>query len=438
MKENSGADLWRKAKKIIPGGSQLLSKRCEQFLPDYWPAYYRKAKGVDVWDLDNNHYIDMSIMGIGACPLGYADPDVDEAVKTRIDNGSMCTLNSPEEVELAEKLIHLHPWADQVRYARCGGEGMAVAVRIARAYTKKDIVAFCGYHGWHDWYLAANLADDRNLDGHLLPGLAPAGVPRGLKGTSIPFQYNHTDELETIAEEQGGKLAAIVMEPIRDHEPSAGFLQSVQKVAKDSKAVLIVDEVSSGFRLTTGGAHLLYKLKPDIAVFAKAMSNGYPMAAIIGKEEVMQSAQDTFISSTYWTEGIGPTAALATIEKYERCNVPGHLIKTGSAVQEGWRTIAEDTGIDIEIGGIPPLSHFSINGENGLLVQTLYTQLMLERGFLAGKSFYACYAHKNEHIKSYLDATEDVFEHIASGLDNGTLAKMIKGPIAKPGFHRLT
>jgi len=438
MKENSGADLWRKAKKIIPGGNQLLSKRSEQFLPDYWPAYYRKAKGVEVWDLDNNHYFDMSIMGIGACPLGYADPDVDEAVKTRIDNGSMCTLNSPEEVELAEKLIRLHPWAEQVRYARCGGEAMAIAVRIARAYTKKDIVAFCGYHGWHDWYLAANLADDRNLDGHLLPGLAPAGVPRGLKGTSMPFQYNHEDELEAIAEKQEGRLAVIVLEPIRDHEPSAGFLQAVQKIAKDNDAVLIVDEVSSGFRLTTGGAHMLYGLKPDIAVFAKAMSNGYPMAAIIGKEEVMQSAQDTFISSTYWTEGIGPVAALATIEKYESCNVPVHLVKTGTTVQEGWRRAAEDTGIDIDIGGIPPLSHFSIKGENGLLVQTLYTQLMLERGFLAGKSFYACYAHQNKQVQSYLEATEDIFEHIANGLDNGTLGEMLKGPISKPGFNRLT
>ena len=438
MKKNSGADLWRKAKKIIPGGNQLLSKRSEQFLPDYWPAYYRKAKGVDVWDLDNNHYIDMSIMGIGACPLGYADPDVDAAVKSRIDNGSMCTLNSPEEVELAEKLIHLHPWAEQVRYARCGGEAMAIAVRIARAHTKKDTVAFCGYHGWHDWYLAANLAGDRNLDGHLLPGLAPAGVPRGLKGTSMPFQYNHIDELAVIAEKQAGNLAAIVMEPVRDHEPSLGFLHAVEKIANDNDAVIIVDEVSSGFRLLTGGAHLLYGMKPDLAVFAKAMSNGYPMAAIIGKEEVMQSAQDTFISSTYWTEGIGPTAALATIEKYERCNVPAHLVKMGSAVQEGWGRAAEGTGIEIEIGGIPPLSHFSIKGENGLLMQTLYTQLMLEREFLAGKSFYSCYAHQNKQVQSYLEATKDVFERIAKGMDNGTLDEMLKGPIAKPGFHRLT
>jgi len=438
MKENSGATLWRKAKKIIPGGNQLLSKRSEQFLPEYWPAYYRKARGVEVWDLDNNHYTDMSIMGIGSCPLGYADPDVDTAVKTRIDDGSMCTLNSPEEVELAEKLVHLHPWADQVRYARCGGEAMAIAVRIARAHTKKDCVAFCGYHGWHDWYLAANLADDRNLDGHLLPGLAPAGVPRGLKGTALPFQYNHTDELELIAEREEGKLAAIIMEPVRDHEPSAGFLQAVQKIAKENNALLIVDEVSSGFRLATGGAHVIYDLKPDIAVFAKAMSNGYPMAAIIGKDEVMQSAQDTFISSTYWTEGVGPVAALATIEKYERCRVPGHLVKAGTAVQQGWQRAAEGTGIDIEIGGIPPLSHFSIKGENGLLVQTVYSQLMLEKGFLAGKSFYACYAHQNEQIQRYLEATQEVFEQIAKGLDKGTLKEMLKGPVAKPGFHRLT
>ena len=431
--------MWRKAKKIIPGGSQLLSKRSEQFLPDYWPAYYRKAKGAEVWDLDNNHYIDMSIMGIGACPLGYADPDVDAAVKTRIDNGSMCTLNSPEEVELAEKLIHLHPWAEQVRYARCGGEAMTIAVRIARAHTRKDTVAFCGYHGWHDWYLAANLADDQNLDGHLLPGLAPAGVPRGLTGSSIPFQYNHTDELEAIAGKHEGKLAAVIMEPIRDHEPSPGFLTAVQKVARDNDAVLIVDEVSSGFRLRTGGAHLLYGLKPDIAVFAKAMSNGYPMAAIIGKEEVMQSAQDTFISSTYWTEGIGPVAALATIEKYERCNVPEHLIRAGTEVQDGWKKVASDrAGFEIEVGGIPPLSHFSIKGDQGPLVQTLYTQLMLDRGFLAGKSFYASYAHKKEHIGQYLEATDEVFEMISKGLDKGTLNGMLKGPVAKPGFYRLT
>jgi glutamate-1-semialdehyde aminotransferase len=439
MMKNSGAKLWHKAKRLIPGGNQLLSKRSEQFLPDYWPAYYTKAKGVDVWDLDHNHYIDMSIMGIGACPLGYADPDVDAAVKNRIENGSMCTLNSPDEVELAEKLIHLHHWAEMVRYARCGGEAMAIAVRIARAHTKRDAVAFCGYHGWHDWYLAANLADDRNLDGHLLPGLAPAGVPRGLIGSALPFQYNHADELEKIVERHRGKIAAIVLEPIRDQEPAPGFLAAVQKIAKENDAVLIADEVSSGFRLITGGAHLLYGLKPDIAVFAKAMSNGYPMAAIIGQGEVMQAAQDTFISSTYWTEGIGPVAALATIAKYERCNIPDHLVRIGTAIQKGWvRAAAEGSGLDISVGGIPPLSHLSISGDLSLAAQTLYSQIMLEKGFLAGKSFYACYAHRDEHVEKYLDATTDAFEQIAKAMKNKNLDSLLRGPVAKPGFHRLT
>jgi glutamate-1-semialdehyde aminotransferase len=388
--------------------------------------------------MDNNHFYDMSIMGIGACPLGYADPDVDTAVKVRIDNGSMCTLNSPEEVELAEKLIHLHPGTSQVRYARCGGEAMAIAVRIARAHTGKDVIAFCGYHGWHDWYLASNLAHDKNLDGHLLPGLAPAGVPRGLTGTSIPFQYNRPEELETIACSQEGKLAAIVLEPVRDHEPAPGFIKAVQKAAKENDAVLIVDEVSSGFRIRTGGAYQQFGFKPDLAVFAKAMSNGYPMAAIVGNEETMQSAQDTFISSTYWTEGIGPVAALATIEKYEKFNVAEYLVKTGTAVQVGWRQIAAENGIPLDIGGIPPLSHFSVPGEHGLQIQTLYTQLMLERGYLAGKSFYACHAHKKEQINAYLEASGEVFGLIAEHLEKGTLADMLKGPVAKPGFHRLT
>ncbi|MGA9204174.1 aminotransferase class III-fold pyridoxal phosphate-dependent enzyme [Methanoregula sp.] len=438
MTKNSGAELWRKAKKIIPGGNQLLSKRSEQFLPEYWPSYYRKAQGVDVWDLDNNHYIDMSIMGIGACPLGYADPDVNAAVKSRIDNGSMCTFNSPEEIDLAEKLIQLHPWAEMVRYARCGGEAMAIAVRIARAHTKRDVVAFCGYHGWHDWYLAANLADDRNLDGHLLPGLAPAGVPRGLAGTALPFQYNHTEELEAITGRHPGKLAAIILEPVRDHEPDPGFLAGVRKIADENDAVLIADEVSSGFRLRTGGAHLLHGMKPDIAVFAKAMSNGFPMAAIIGRENVMQAAQDTFISSTYWTEGVGPVAALATIAKYERCTVPDHLVRTGNAIQKGWIRAADETGLEITVGGIPPLSHFSFTGEQALAAQTIYTQMMLEKGILAGKSFYASYAHRDEHVEKYLDATTEVFEQIAKSMSTHTLESLLKGPAAKPGFHRLT
>jgi len=185
----TGQRLYVKAKTRIPGGTQLLSKRPELYLPEQWPSYYSRAKGVEVWDLDGNRYLDMCYNGIGACILGACDPDVDAAVRTAIDAGSMSTLNAPEEVELADLLCELHPWADMVRYARCGGEAMAVAVRIARAKTHRDIIAFCGYHGWHDWYLAANLGEETALDGHLLPGLQPAGVP-GRFGNlhAIPLQ----------------------------------------------------------------------------------------------------------------------------------------------------------------------------------------------------------------------------------------------------------
>jgi glutamate-1-semialdehyde aminotransferase len=436
--ENSGAALWRHAKQIIPGGSQLLSKRSEQFLPDLWPAYYSRAKGVQVWDLDQHRYTDMCITGIGACPLGYADPDVDAAVKEAITLGSMCTLNCPEEVELAETLLHLHPWAEMVRYARGGGEAMAIAVRIARAHTGRERIAFCGYHGWHDWYLAANLADDRNLDGHLLPGLAPRGVPRALAGTALPFRYNSLGDLEEIVRKHGKEIAAVVMEPVRDHEPEEGFLEGAAKIAHDTGAVLIIDEVSAGFRLVTGGAHKVYKIEPDIAVFAKAISNGYPMAAIIGRGEPMQAAQDTFISSTYWTERIGPAAAIATIDKYLRSDVPAHLVRAGKLVQKGWQKAADEAGLAVDIAGIAPLAHFSFNMPDGSFAQTLFSQLMLEKGFLAGKSFYATFAHSDAHIREYTAACGEVFATIARAESAGTLAQSLRGPVAHAGFRRLT
>ncbi|MDP3565274.1 MAG: aminotransferase class III-fold pyridoxal phosphate-dependent enzyme, partial [Methanoregula sp.] len=355
-----------------------------------------------------------------------------------IEQGSMCTLNCPEEIDLAEAMIRLHPWAEQVKYSRSGGEAMAIAVRIARARSGKDKIAFCGYHGWHDWYLAANLADDCNLDGHLLPGLSPRGVPRGLAGTALPFRYNHGEELESIIAKNKGEIAAIVMEPIRDHDPDPGFLKTVQNCASEIDATLIIDEISAGFRLTAGGAHLKYGIKPDIAVFAKAISNGFPMAAIIGKSEVMESAQDTFISSTYWTERVGFVAALATIEKYQRCNVADHLIETGKKVQEGWKKASAKAGITVDVGGIPPLSHFSILCDQSLAAQTYFTQAMLEKGILAGKAFYPTFAHRQEHIDRYLTAVDEIFSDLSKGIKKNALPGMLKGPVAQSGFYRLT
>jgi len=408
------------------------------FLPEQWPSYYSKAKGVEVWDLDGNKYVDMSYCGIGACVLGFADPDVDSAVHTAIDSGSMATLNCPEEIELADLLCELHPWADMVRYARTGGEAMVIAVRIARARTKRDKVAFCGYHGWHDWYLAANLGEDDVLDGHLLPGLEPAGVPRVLRGTALAFHYNKIDELKAIVSDHRDELAAIVMEPVRNYDPEPGFLEGVREIATEIGAVLIFDEVSSGWRLNTGGAHLVYGVMPDIAVFAKGISNGYPMAAIIGIEDVMEAAQGSFISSTYWTERIGPAAALATIRKHRRYDVSKHLIAVGKRIQSGWRSAADRAGISISVTGIPPLGHFSFDYENGQAIRTLFTQMMLEKGFLATNAFYATYAHQDSHIESYLATVGEMFGFLAEAIEKGKVEDHLKGPIAHSGFRRLT
>ena len=433
-----GPALWQKAKKIIPGGNQLLSKRAERFLPGLWPAYYLKAKGCEVWDMDGNHYYDFAQMGVGACILGYADKDVNEAVTDAIEKGSMCSLNCYEEVELAEKLIALHPWAEMARFARTGGEACAVAVRIARAATGKSKVAFCGYHGWHDWYLAANIGNESNLDGQLLPGLAPAGVVRELYETALPFNYNQIEELEQLVAQYNGQIGTIIMEPQRGHAPEPDFLEGVRKIADRIGAVLVFDEVTSGFRMNLGGIHLTYGVDPDIAVFGKALGNGYPIAAIIGKKAVMDAAQSTFISSTMWTERIGFTAALATIDKMEKYNVQEKLIRYGLRINAGWKKLAEKHGLEFKIEGIPPLTHFFFECDAPpMAAQTLYAQEMLGKGYLLGAAVYMSYAYAEDIIDKFIADSDSVFGIIKEGLNSGDIKKYLNGDVIHAGFKRL-
>lgn len=430
--------LYKVAKKIIPGGTQLLSKRPEMLLPELWPAYYKSAHGCEVVDLDNKKYIDMSFMGLGSCILGYSMKSIDGPVIKAIKSGSMSTLNAPEEVELAKLMLRLHPWADMVRYARTGGEAMSIAVRIARARAKRDVVLFCGYHGWHDWYLSANLASKKALDGHLLPGLEPSGVPRKLKGTALPFKYNDPDGLLRLVKKYKEKVGVIVVESIRNSYPSKEFIDTIKKVCSKYKIVLVVDEITAGFRLNKGGAHLLFGFEPDIAVFAKGISNGFPMAVIIGKDNVMSSAQESFISSTYWTEKIGPTAALATIKEILKNEVFKHLVNIGKKVQQGWKEIAIKHKIEIKVGGIYPLGHFSFIHKQPLVLKTLFTQIMLKEGFLATTAFYASYAHKEDHVIKYLKSTDNAFKMISKYISEGKPERYLKGPVCHSGFKRLT
>jgi glutamate-1-semialdehyde 2,1-aminomutase len=353
--------------------------------------------------------------------------------------GSTCSLNPPEEVELARRLIALHPWAGCARFARTGGESLAVAVRIVRSATRRDLIAFCGYHGWTDWYLAANLHADHALDGHLLPGLQPAGVPRGLQGTALPFTYNKLDELRALVAAQGERLAAVVMEPTRNAEPAPGFLEGVRELCDRCGAKLVFDEVTTGFRLhRAGGAHLRYGVEPDVAVFAKALGNGHPMAVVLGKAATMGAAQDTFISSTYWTEGVGPTAALAVLEVLAEIDVPAHVARIGRRFQEGCTALAAVHGLPLKVGGYPALTHLGFDHPEAAALLTLLTARMLERGFLTGSGFYPMLAHEERHVAAFLAAAEPVFAELAASLRQGDTRTRIGGPIKQTGFARLT
>ena len=431
----SGQKLWKRAKSIIPGGNMLLSKRPEMFLPDHWPAYFSKSKGCEVWDLDNNHYIDMSIMGIGTNILGYGNEEVDDAVRSVISTGNMSTLNCPEEVYLAEKLIELHPWADMVKFARSGGEANAIAIRIARAACGKDKVAVCGYHGWHDWYLSANLGNDENLAGHLLPGLNPAGVPKDLKGSVLTFNYNDYEGLKTLVENQD--VGIIKMEVIRNKGPENDFLQKVRKLATDKGIILIFDECTSGFRQNLGGIHKLHDVEPDMAMFGKALGNGYAITAVIGRKSVMEAAQNTFISSTFWTERIGPSAALKTLEVMENTSSWDYITKKGLQIRSGWQKLADKYELEIEHWGIPALTGFTFLSKKSLTYKTFITQEMLKKGFLVGNSVYVCLAHTDEVIDQYFEALDPLFSIVKTCESDENKTLLLDGPECHSGFKRL-
>ena len=434
LKNSKGPKLYTRAKKLIPGGTQLLSKRPEMFAPDIWPSYYSKAKGCRVWDLDGREFIDMSIMAVGACILGYADEDVDAAVIESIHKGVNSSLNCPEEVELAEALIDLHPWFDMVRYARGGGEALSIAVRIARAKTKRDTVLFSGYHGWTDWYLAANLANESGLDGQLMPGLEPNGVPRGLAGTAIPFHFNDIDSLREAIRGKESEIAAIIIEPARGEEAPDEYLKTLREIASEIGAVLIYDEITSAYRMCAGGIHRRYGIYPDIAVFAKSMANGYAMSAILGTEAVMQSAQSTFISSTNWTDRVGPTAALATLKKYQEAQVDKHIISIGNKTQQIWKDTALKSGLQIDVTGLPTLCAYGFKGDYAMDLNTRFVVEMLQRGFLGFRQFKPSLAHTDKELNKYATAVTEVF----SLLSRLPEEKIAISKVAHTGFKHLT
>ncbi len=435
---NKGKLLWEKAIKTIPGGNGLLSKRPDRYLPDTWPNYFKNSKGIKVQDIDDNEYLDMAQMGIGSAILGYAHPELTMSIIEAANKGVNCTLNAPEEVELAERLLHLNPFAGGVKFARGGGEAMSIAIRIARAASQKDKVLFSGYHGWNDWYLASNLSGKDKLTNHLLPGLEPKGVPSGLKNTAIPFKYNDKEDFIKIAN-MHENVGVICIEGARYDFPEKDFLNAIEEYSKKNNVIIICDEITSGWRITDGGVYKINGFKPHIVVYGKALGGGYAISAIVGNKEVMDFAQDTFISSTMWTERLGFVAALKTIEILTRDKGWNHLIKIGKMIGDGWLNLSKKNNLDLSINEFKPLITFRPKYDklNNLLI-TLFTQEMLKRGYLAASSVYVSLAHNEEIVNDYLKEVDEVFGILSLAIQSNKVSSLLNSNVRSDSFVRLT
>jgi len=431
-------ELTKRAETIIPGVSQLISRRPRRAASGVSPAFAERAKGCRIWDVDGNDYVDWT-SAVGPIILGYADDVVDEAVKEQISRGSIYSILHESEVELAEELIKIIPSAEMVRFAKGGGEACTVAVRIARGVTGKDKVLFSGYHGWHDWYLAANLSPN-SLDNHLFPGIEAIGVPSTLEGTSMPFEYGNADMLEDLLKANDGEVACIIMEPMRSEIPPEGYLESVRELATKYEVALIFDEVSSGFRIALGGAQEYANVTPDMSVFAKAISNGYPMAAVVGSREFMAPAERMFISSAYWDDAIGVTAAVTTLRELQRRDAVAHFSYVGEQFKERINRAASDAGLDAECTGVAahPGIRFNLDDpEKQKTVQTLFIQENAKNGLiLAPGSFFNC-AHDDEALERTENGVRETFTVIQQGLQSDNVEDLLESPIQQDLFRRM-
>ena len=432
-------ELYRHALERIPGGTQLVSRRPSRYAHGVSPVYAVRGKGARFWDVDGHEYIDWA-SGIGAILLGYCDPVVDDAVRQQIGQGINFSINHPLELELADELCRRVPCAEMVRYTKSGGEACAVAVRIARGATGRDIVLFCGYHGWHDWYLAANLEQAAHLDAHLFSGIEPIGVPKALAGTAVPFPYGDAAALGELLDSHKGQVAAVIMEPLRSRQPPEGYLPEVARLCRERGVVLIFDEVSTGFRYHRRAAQSYVGVTPDIAVFAKSISNGYPLGVVAGRRDVMQAADRMFVSSTYWSDAIGLRAALTTLSELDRRNVPARLWSFGSRLQDAVNAVARETGLAVGCEGLniaPQLAFEHPDPQTRTRLATLYIQEMAKRGCHGYAAFSLNAAQGEAELNQTLAAVRDTFSLIQRGLEKGTLDSLLECDLRSEPFQRL-
>ncbi len=428
-----GLKKYKEAKKIILGGNMLLSKRPEMFLPDRWPSYFKRSKGILVEDLDDNKYIDM-ICAVGTNILGYSNPIVDNEVMRAIKKGIMSTLNSYEEVELTKKLLSLHKWAGMAKYCRSGGEANALAIRIARSAAKNGKVAICGYHGWHDWYLAANFKKNK-LGNHLLPGLKTLGVNKKLKNTTFTFDYNNIEQLLKIIKEKN--IGVVKMEVARNNLPNVNFLREVRKICNKFKIILIFDECTTGFRRCNGGMHLITGVEPDILMLGKALGNGYAITAVIGKKNVMIKAEESFISSTFWTERIGFVAANKTLEIFDKIKPWKKISKYGRYINYQWNKIAQENNLEIKISGYESITSFSFQNKLNQYFKTYITQEMLKQKYLSSNQIYLNIYHNKNIVDKYIKSLNKIFHDLSKIKSKKEILEKLNSPVSHSSFKRL-
>ncbi len=430
--------LYARAGELIPGRTQLISRRADQFANGVSPVYAQRGKGSRFVDVDENEFVDW-VNAVGAVILGHADAVVDGAVIEQIHRGSIYSLNSPLEIELAEELINTIPSAEMVRYTKGGGEACAVAARIARGTTGRDKILICGYHGWHDWYQAANYGADPVSGEYPFAGIEPIGVPAGLAGSVIPFRHGDLDMLEDLLKQHAGQTAAIMMEPCRSELPAPGYLAGVKALATAHGVILIFDEVSCGWRQAIGGMQEVTGVTPDMTVVAKAMSNGYPMGAVVGSRAVMEPAARMFISSSYWSDNIGLVASLTTIRELRRRDSARRFDQIGESLRAALNQAIADAGLQGACRGLSYNPYLSLQLPAGLdprKAATLFVQEMARRGVHTSMSFKATLAHTDDDIRVTAAAATEALKVIKDAIEHDRFGELLVADLKKEPFRR--
>jgi glutamate-1-semialdehyde 2,1-aminomutase len=416
--------LLDRALKVIPLGSQTFSKSITQFPLGVSPYFAKKGKGSRLWDVDGNEYIDF-INGLLSVSIGYSDPDVTSSVKAQLDNGVTFSISNELEIEVAEKLIDLVPCAEMVRFGKNGTDCTSAAIRLARAYTKKEIVLVCGYHGWQDWYIGSTT---RNL-----------GVPKNTQSLTKTFIYNDIKSFDTLVEEYKGQIAAVIMEPMNVAYPNEGFLEHIRTVTENENIVMVFDETITGCRFSKGGAQELFGITPDLATFGKGIGNGFPLSAVMGKKNIMCLMEDIFYSGTFAGETSSLAAATVVLDKIKNENVCEHLVKVGSYLKSEVQALIKSYGLDqhVDCIGHPSWSFLTfkdIGSITSFEMKTLYMQEMFKSGILSFGTHNLSFSHTIDDVDQLLCAYKDFFGLLSECIELGNVSNSLECQVLEPLF----